>query len=306
MNKTNLPSEPDWFLWRSFLAVMDEGSLSAAARALGASQPTIGRHIEELESRLNAVLFDRTGRGLNPTSIAHQLVDPVRHAKASLAEAQLAVTGATEVLEGTVRITAPVGVSLWLLPPIIADMRKAAPEIQIELVPNDASDNLRSREADIAGRMDRPAQLDLVARQLGEMRLGLYGARHFVESREMPQDVEGLLELGMVGHDREERIILGLREQGFAVDRHSFATRCDDQGVYWELVRAGCGLGFAPCRKGDADPDMVCLMRGPPVPSLPMWLAAHEEMRQTPRVARVWDMLAEALPPLLDPVGATA
>ena len=296
----------DWSRVQAFLAVAEEGSLSAAARRLGTSQPTLGRQVKSLEAELSTRLFARRAKGLELTEAGAALVGPARSMRDAAMQLALTAAGREQELAGTVRITAPVGVSLWLLPPIIADMRKAAPEIQIELVPNDASDNLRSREADIAGRMDRPAQLDLVARQLGEMRLGLYGARHFVESREMPQDVEGLLELGMVGHDREERIILGLREQGFAVDRHSFATRCDDQGVYWELVRAGCGLGFAPCRKGDADPDMVCLMRGPPVPSLPMWLAAHEEMRQTPRVARVWDMLAEALPPLLDPVGATA
>jgi len=296
----------DWSRVQAFLAVAEEGSLSAAARRLGTSQPTLGRQVKSLEAELSTRLFARRAKGLELTEAGAALVGPARSMRDAAMQLALTAAGREQELAGTVRITAPVGVSLWLLPPIIADMRKAAPEIQIELVPNDASDNLLFREADIAVRMYRPTQLDLVARQLGEMRLGLYGARHFVEAREMPQDVEGLLEVGMVGHDREERIILGLREQGFAVDRHSFDTRCDDQGVYWELVRAGCGLGFAPCRKGDADPDMVCLMRGPPVPSLPMWLAAHEEMRQTPRVARVWDMLAEALPPLLDPVGATA
>ena len=296
----------DWSRVQAFLAVAEEGSLSAAARRLGTSQPTLGRQVKSLEAELSTRLFARRAKGLELTEAGAALVGPARSMRDAAMQLALTAAGREQELAGTVRITAPVGVSLWLLPPIIADMRKAAPEIQIELVPNDASDNLLFREADIAVRMYRPTQLDLVARQLGEMRLGLYGARHFVEAQEMPQDVEGLLEVGMVGHDREERIILGLREQGFAVDRHSFATRCDDQGVYWELVRAGCGLGFAPCRKGDADPDMVCLMRGPPVPSLPMWLAAHEEMRQTPRVARVWDMLAEALPPLLDPVGATA
>ena len=125
--------EPDWFLWRSFLAVMEEGSLSAAARKLGASQPTIGRHIEELETSLNVVLFDRTGRGLNPTQLAHQMVNTVRSAKSSLAEAQLMASGSTQLLDGTVRITASQILSHHILPGILKKSRQTYPTIQLEM-----------------------------------------------------------------------------------------------------------------------------------------------------------------------------
>ncbi|QDC08278.1 LysR family transcriptional regulator [Oceanicola sp. D3] len=299
-------SSLDWSRVQAFLAVVETGSLSGAARQLGTSQPTLGRQVKALEDELATRLFKRAAKGLSLTEAGEALVEPARAMQEAAMRLQLTAAGREEELAGTVRITAPVAVTHWMLPPIVARIRAAEPEIQIELVPNDASDNLLFREADIAVRMYRPTQLDLVSRQLGEMKMGLYAAESYLAGRELPTSLEGLLQMDLVGNDREERIILGLRQQGIAADRHSFATRVDDQTVYWALVCAGCGLGFGPCIVGDAEPGVVALLRGPPVPPLPMWLAAHEEVRRVPRVARVWDMLAEALPPLLDPLTGSA
>ena len=303
---TKALSSLDWSRVQAFLAVVDEGSLSGAARQLGASQPTLGRQVRALEEALATRLFKRATKGLVLTEAGAALVEPARAMQEAAMRMQLTAAGREQELAGTVRITAPEAVSLWLLPKVIAQLRREEPEIQIELAPNDASDNLLLREADIALRMYRPTQLDIVARQVGQIQIGLYAAKSYLEGRELTGGMTELMRLDLVGHDREERIIRGLREQGFSVDRHSFGTRVDGQAYYWELVCAGCGLGFAPVMVGDAEPRVRALLRAPPAPLLTMWLAAHEEIRQVPRVARVWDMLAEALPPLLDPAAPSA
>ena len=101
-----------------------------------------------------------------------------------------------------------------------------------------------------------------------------------------------------VGYDRNSDIVDGFRAAGVLIGREFFKARCDDNIVYWELVRAGCGIGFAQALVGRADPLVVELPFGQMVPKLEMWLTAHEAMRQTPRIRRVWDMLAEGLRPL--------
>ncbi|MBY6049764.1 LysR family transcriptional regulator [Vannielia litorea] len=302
----NFLSSLDWSRVQAFLAVVDTGSLSGAARQLGTSQPTLGRQVKALEEALATRLFRREAKGLALTEAGAALVEPARAMQEAAMRMQLTAAGREEELAGTVRITAPVSVSRWMLPAIVARLRREEPEIQVELVPNDASDNLLFREADIAVRMYQPTQLDLVALRLGDLRMGLYAAERYLEGRELPTEFAALMQMDLVGNDREERIIRGMREFGIAADRHSFGARVDDQSVYWALVCAGCGLGFGPCMVGDVEPGVVPVLRGPPVPSLPMWLAAHEEVRRVPRVVRVWDALAEALPPLLDPAAPRA
>ena len=295
MNKTNLPSEPDWFLWRSFLAVMDEGSLSAAARALGASQPTIGRHIEELESCLNAVLFDRTGRGLNPTSIAHQLVDPVRHAKASLAEAQLAVTGATEVLEGTVRITASQIISHNILPAIMKKSRQQFPMIALEIVPSDAVENLLLREADIAIRMFRPGQLDVVGKKIGEVPLRACAHQSYLDEHGTPQKPEDLYDHEIIGLDRQDDIIRVSKSLGFPLERNNFKLRTDSQTLIWEMVKQGLGISFAQFNLIEKTEGMVHIVPDLKIPSMEMWLVAHREVHKAKRIRVIYDLLATEL-----------
>ncbi|NGP16348.1 LysR family transcriptional regulator [Devosia chinhatensis] len=161
--------EPDWALWRSFAAVISEGSLSAAARHLSMSQPTIGRHIETLEANLGIPLFERTLTGLKPNETALRLYEPVQRAQNSLAEAAILAEGAQDDTGGTVRITASFMISNYVLPKILGAIRKAHPRIGIEVVPSDSAENLLMREADIAVRMFRPTQLELVTRHLGDI-----------------------------------------------------------------------------------------------------------------------------------------
>jgi len=295
MNKQHLPSEPDWFLWRSFLAVMDEGSLSGAARTLGASQPTIGRHIEELEKCLNAVLFDRTGRGLKPTSIAHQLVDPVRNAKTALAQAQLAVTGATEILDGTVRITASQIISHNILPQILKTARTLYPTIELEIVPSDAVENLLLREADIAIRMFRPGQLDVVGKKIGDVQLRACAHQSYLDRHGTPQIPKDLYDHEIIGLDRLDDIVRVSKAIGFPLERSHFTLRTDSQTLIWELVKQGLGVSFAQANLIETTPGMVHIVPDLKIPAMEMWLVAHREVHKANRIRVIYDLLAKEL-----------
>ncbi|PWE33616.1 LysR family transcriptional regulator [Maritimibacter sp. 55A14] len=302
----NTPSDPDWTLIRFFLAVAEAGSLSAAARDLGLSQPTLTRRIREAERVLGGPLFRRHARGLALTEAGAALVEDARRMRDAAARLGMTAAGHGGAPRGTVRITASGVVSFHFLPPILAGLRAQEPEIELELHPSNASENLLFREADIAVRMYRPEQLDLVARHLGTVPIGLFASKAYIARAGEPQSIEALRVHDWIGYDRSQLIIRGMRSMGVEVDRSFFRTRCDDQVTYWALLRAGCGIGVAPLRPGLADPDLVQLLPDLPVAELPVWLAAHDALRQSPRIRRVWDALAEGLPRAIGGVPAPA
>ncbi|EBA12330.1 LysR family transcriptional regulator [Roseobacter sp. CCS2] len=292
-------SSLDWSLVQAFLAVAETGSLSAAARNLGTSQPTLGRQIKAIEAQLGAELFHRRPRGFALTQTGADLVRPAKTMRDAVRQIALTAAGQQARLEGTVRITASVATSAMHLPPIIAKIRKLEPQIAIELVPGDDTRNLLYREADIAVRMYRPTQLDLITQHIGEIPLGVFAARSYLAERGMPKVIADLPNHDFVGYDSNTAIIEGFAATGTKVDRDFFKTRCDDNIAYWELVRAGCGIGFAQADIGRRDPQIAEIDLGVSMPTLPIWLTAHEAMRQTPRVRRVWELLAEGLKPLV-------
>ncbi|WP_354001213.1 LysR family transcriptional regulator [Tabrizicola thermarum] len=285
---------PDWSLIRSFLAVAEAGSLSAAARTTGISQPTLGRHVQAVEAALGVTLFTRVAQGLALTEAGRALVPAARAMRAAAAELALTARGQAAGIEGTVRITASRVVSHAILPPILARLRQSEPGIQIDLVPSDTTENLLFGEADIALRMYRPTQGDLVARQIGAVPLGLYAARSYLDRRGRPATLDDLMHHDFIGQDRMDQIIRVMRALGMEVDRSFFPVRCDDPLTYVELVRAGCGLGGILRAVGDPDPALERIDLVADLPSLPVWLTAAPRLRQSPRLRRVWDALAEA------------
>ncbi len=215
-------------------------------------------------------------------------------AEASARLATLAA-GRDMALSGTVRITASVVVSNGLLPGIIARLRQAEPDIEIELVPSDTIENLIFREADIAIRMFRPTQLDNVTRKLGDSPMALYASGEILSQFGQPANPDDLRRFPFVGFDRSDMILRLAQGWGLQVGKGSFGVRCDDQAAYWNLVCAGCGIGGMQTVVGDAEPRVRRLDFQPGLPSLPVWLAAHEAMQKSPRVWRVWDFLADAV-----------
>ncbi|MFN6007030.1 MAG: LysR family transcriptional regulator [Paracoccaceae bacterium] len=285
---------PDWTLIRSFLSVAEAGSLSGAARATGISQPTLGRHVQAIEAALQVTLFSRTAQGQMLTEAGQALLAPARAMETAAAELALTAKGHASGIEGTVRITASRVVSHVILPKILARLREAEPGIQIDLLPSDTTENLLFGEADIALRMYRPTQPDLVARQIGELPLGLYAAKTYLDRKGRPARPEDLMQMDFIGQDRMDQIIRVMGMLGMDVTRSFFPVRCDDPLTYVALVRAGCGLGGILRAVGDPDPGLERIDLIPDLPSLPVWLTAAPRLRQSPRLRRVWDALAAA------------
>ena len=283
-----------------FLAVAETGSLSAAARRLGSSQPTVSRQVREIEETLGETLFARQARGMSLTETGRALLAPAREMGEAAGTFGLIAAGASERLSGSVRVTASVFVAHYVLPSIVSTMREAEPEISIEVVASDASDNLLFREADIAVRMYRPTQLEMVTRHIGDVELGLFGSVAYLDRMGRPVGPDDLGRHHFVGYDRNPAIIDGFRASGWEVDRDFFPVRCDQNTVVWELVRAGCGLGFAQAKIGRMDPQVEEIALGIPIPRLPVWLTAPEALRQSPRIRRIWDLLVDGLSAAID------
>jgi len=290
----------DWSLVRSFLAVLDQGSLLAAARTLNTSQPTVGRHIAELESQWSVLLFERTGRGLVPTASAMQLAESARSMEAAALQLTRTLSGNQGHAQGTVRITGSTPVATQLLPAVLARMRLALPQVQVELVASNQVSNLLRREADIAVRMVRPEQNSLIAKKLGSVGIGAYAHQGYLARRGALRTPTDMLQHDLIGGDTDATILQGFQAMGFPVTREAFAIRTDDLIVQWRAVQAGLGIGFVADYMARTDPDIVRVLPGQlTIPPLPMWLAVHREIRTNQRIRAVYDFLAESLPDLL-------
>lgn len=289
----------DWGLIRSFLAALDCGSLLGAARMLGTSQPTIGRHIAELESQLGVVLFERTGRGLLPSDTAARLADSARQMEAGALQLSRKVSTAQTRITGTVRLTASQPVACHLLPPILARMRESLPDIQIELVVSNGVSNLLRREADIALRMVPPDQSTLVARRIGKVTLGAYAHRDYLRRYGTPTQPPELFTHALIGYDRVDTIIRGFAAMGHVIGPEQFILRTDDLIAYWEALRAGVGIGFFADYMARTDNNVVPILPMLTIAPIPMWLAVHREIRTSPRIRAVFDFLGEAIPAAL-------
>jgi DNA-binding transcriptional LysR family regulator len=286
----------DWGLVRSFLAALEHGSLLGAARALGTSQPTLGRHIAELEAQLGVLLFERTGRGLLPTDAALHLAEAARTMQAGADALARGASGGAAAVSGTVRISASQPVACHVLPPVLAQMRQVLPEVQVELVASNAVSNLLRREADIALRMVRPDQNTLVAKRIGAVAVTACAHRDYLRRRGTPRQPLDLLQHELVGNDRSTDIVRGFAALGQTVAPAQFAFRTDDLIAYWQAVRAGLGIGFVATYLLREDSAVLPLLPALKLPALPMWLTVHREIRTSARIRAVYDFLAQAVP----------
>jgi DNA-binding transcriptional LysR family regulator len=284
-----------WEYWRSFLAVAETGSLSAAARSLRLTQPTLGRHVDALEAALGAPLFTRSQHGLQPTSLALSLV-PHAGAMAAAADSLLrTASGEAEGERGTVRLAASEIIGIEVLPAILARFREAHPGIVLELALSNRNEDLLRRDADIAVRMIRPQQAALVARRIGAVGVGLYAKRGYLARHGTPSSVRDLSSHTVVGVDRDRAVLDAIRVGGQPVPSELFSYRCDSDIGQLAAVRAGVGIGI--CQHGVAarDPDLVPVLPDLFDFSLDMWLAMHEDLRQSRRVRLLFDHLAVEL-----------
>ncbi|HSW27115.1 MAG TPA: LysR family transcriptional regulator [Burkholderiaceae bacterium] len=288
----------NWALVKSFVAVLDAGSLMGAARRLKAQQPTLSRHIAELEAQLQAPLFERTGRGVMPTMAALAIADAARHMEEGAGTLLRALAQSAQATTGSVRITTSMVAASYLLPPVLAALRQAEPGIAIELVASNDLFNLLRREADIAVRMVRPAQGSLVARKLADIPIVACAHKSYLKRAGTPHQPDDLLadRHTLIGYDKDTTILRAAAQMGLPLTREHFALRTDDQVAYGRLIAAGAGVGFAADYNLRHWRGVVPVLPGLAIPPLPCWLAVHREIRSSRVVRRVFEFLAEGIP----------
>ena len=291
--------EPEWNLYRSFLAVLHEGSLSGAARALGATQPTIGRHIDALERALGLSLFTRSQTGFLPTDAAIALAPYARTLAATAAALLRAASSqrrdAGHAIHGTVRVTASEVVSVEVLPPILARLRESHPGITIELAVSNRIEDLLRRDADIAVRMQRPQQEALVARRIGNIDLGFHATRDYLERHGTPVGWGEMAGHTLIGVDTDNAFTRELLPALGGLARKNYALRSDSDLVHLASIRAGLGIGICQVRLARRDRALVRVL--PDLLTIPLdtWLAMHENLRANPASAATFAALAEGL-----------
>lgn len=287
-------TDPDWSLYRTFLAVLDDGSLSSAARRLGITQPSVARHIEALEAGIGADLFVRSQRGLSPTDLARSLRPHAETIAASAAALLRTASGSIGKIEGTVRIGASEVVGVEHLPPILARLRRDHPRLAIELALTDRMEDLLRRDADIAVRNAEPSQGALLAKRLPSIDLGFHANRSYLERRGTPTSIADLAGHDLIGFDAETPLLRGMLKHLPGLDRTSFALRTDSNLAQLAAVRAGFGIGMCQATLAARDPSLVRVLAEVAFP-LPLWIVMHEDLKSSARFRLVFDTLGEAL-----------
>ena len=297
-------AEPGWELYRTFLEVARDCSLSGAARALGLTQPTAGRHIGQLEAQLGLKLFSRSPQGLKPTPAALELVSHAETMAAASQALRRTASGGAREDRGTVRITASEMVGCEVLPPMLARFRERYPGIALELVLNNRNEDLLRRDADIAVRMVRPRQKSLAARRVGKSPVGLYAHRAYVERFGLPKTPRDLESHCLIGFDRNDRPLKSLQPENpgsmpWLLSPKMFGFRSDNDLAQFAALK--CGVGIGGCQHGIARnyPELVPVLAKVIRFELDIWLVMHEDMRSTARIRRLFDHLNAELSALL-------
>ena len=284
----------DWNQARAFLATAEAGSLSAAARALGLTQPTLSRQVAALEEALGVVLFDRIGRSLAITPTGIDLLDQFRAMGDAAAGIALAASGQSQAIEGQVCITASDALAAYFLPPILMRLRELAPGIEIEVLASNDIRDLRRREADIAIRHARPDQPELIAKLVRTSSAHFYAATSYLDRHGRPQTATDLLDATFIGFAPVERLIAGLNSCGLALTRAQFKVVTDNGVVAGELIRQGFGIGVMPKEFAVLLPNVEAVLPDLVALPVPFWLTTHRELLTSRRIRVVYDLLAEA------------
>lgn len=282
-----------WDDQRIFLAVLEEGSLSGAARRLGLSHPTIRARIEALEADVGTVLFTRSVNGLRPTETAEALRGPA-HAMASASE--LFVRHASspgEAVAGTVRISVPEFMGVEVLPAMLVRLQERHPDLRIELSLSNLPANLLEQEVDIAVRTVEPKQAALVAQRVASIPLGFFASQDYIARKGKPATLDDLTDHCMIGPDRNRSDLALAERLGPAVARERIALRTDSHPAQFAAMRAGLGIAVAQVPAGESDPSLVRILPDVDIARIDTWIVTHENLRRVPKVRAVFDLLVE-------------
>jgi len=290
-----MASDISWKFYRSFLKVLKEGSLSGAARALDIAQPTVGRHIASLEKSLGVALFTRSQTGLMPTEAAKSLRGFAEAMRSTAASLERAAASQGAGVRGTVRVTCSDVIGVEVLPPIVTALRAQYPDLTVELVLTNRIQDLLRREADVAVRMARPRQALLVARRIGQIKLGLHAHQRYLARHGAPSSIADLTAHSLIGFDETTEYIRNASKKFTSWRREAFAMRTDSDLAQLALIRSGAGIGI--CQAAIARRDEAIVRVLPKQFSLPLetWITMHEDLRNSPRCRVAFDALVEGL-----------
>ncbi|WP_428001882.1 LysR family transcriptional regulator [Acidovorax sp.] len=285
----------DWNQLRAFLETAETGSLSAAARKLGLTQPTLSRQVAAIEQRMGVTLFERVGKAmaLTPTGL-----DLLEHARAMGAAAQalgVAASGRSQAVGGVVSVSASDAVASYLLPPLVRRLREQEPGISIEVIPSNAFSDLLRREADIAIRHAKPEQPELIARLIRDASACFYASEDWVRTHGHPRSADDAAALPFVGSDRSGQYLGYLRQHGLPLTEANFSCYADHTVAHWALVRQGMGIGAMMDEIAQATPGIVRVLDDVPPVIFPIWLVTHRELRTARRIRVVFEALAQGL-----------
>ncbi|NKN38412.1 LysR family transcriptional regulator [Agrobacterium sp. a22-2] len=286
---------PSWDHYRTLLAVLRHGSLSAAARDLGLTQPTVGRHIDALEQASGASLFLRTQQGLLPTETAEQMRVHAETMAATVASLARMASGSAAAVSGTVRISASEVIGIDVLPPMLAELQDAHPDLSIELSLSDAVEDLLQQEADIAVRMVEPAQGALVSRRIGRIPLGFFAHRRYLEKHGTPEIQGDLATHRLIGFDRQLTYVRAILKHRPDLADIRFSFRTDSNLAQLAAIRSGGGIGMCQLALGRRDPDLVEVLPGALDLALETFVVMHENLKTAPRCRATFDALVKGL-----------
>ena len=284
----------DWNQIRAFLATAEEGSLSAAARALRSTQPTVGRQVSGLEQDLGVTLFERSGRSLVMTAAGHDLLEHVQAMGDAASRVSMVAAGQSQDVAGRVSVTASDLLAAGFLPPVLQRLRQEAPGIIVDIVASNRLENLTRRDADIAIRHVRPDQPDLIARQLADAQAGYYASQSYLQQYGRPTGVDDLSGHCFIGPRDTTQMLAYLAAQGVVLRPEQFTTNSDSGLVMWEMMRAGLGIVLGPKNLWPDDPRVEEILTDAAPIRFPVWLATHRELRTSRRIRIVFDALADA------------
>jgi DNA-binding transcriptional LysR family regulator len=285
----------DWNQARAFCATADSGSLSAAARKLGLTQPTLSRQVAALEAALGTTLFERIGKRLVLTDAGLSLFEHARAMSMAAEAMTLAAAGTSQDIEGRVTVSATDAVSAYLLPGLVARIREKAPQITLVIVASDSISDLRRREADIAIRHVRPTEPELIARLVSEMTAHFYASESWLARNGTPGSVAELCAAELLGFEPVDRFSEHLHAAGIPISPDRFRVVSGNSVVLWEMVRQGVGVCMMLQEIADRMPGVVRLLPELPGTAVPIWLVSHRELHTSRRVRLVFDVLAEEL-----------
>ncbi|MCY1062829.1 LysR family transcriptional regulator [Nannocystis sp. SCPEA4] len=285
----------DWNQLRAFLETAETGSLSAAARKLGLTQPTLSRQVAAIEQQLGVTLFERVGKAMQLTSTGLELLEHARTMGSAAEELALVATGRSQAVEGMVSISASDAVAAYLLPRAIHRIRQVAPRIVVEVVSSNALSDLRRRESDIAVRHVNPDQPDLIGRLLRETTASFYASESWIAAHGHPRTADEVAAHEFIGVDRSGRYLEHLRAIGLPLTTAHFPLYSENTVTAWELVRQGLGIGAMMDDVARLTPGVVRVLEALPPVRFPIWLVTHRELRTARRIRVVFDVLAEHL-----------